>query len=119
MIGDAHSKGKRSSTTKPGPEFKKKHRAAGRAHEHVEGAPHSDGGGGKEKNKVAKKINSPMTGQRGPGVKDKQAPHKQRAFKEVEHLEPGDLTGQRHRAGRQLNRDNVEAWVAGTRGGYT
>jgi len=101
MIGDAVARGKRGNTEEAGPEFKKKNHK-GRSHKHVDGPRKSHGGGDHENAKAAKSAH--RTGPR-PGVNtsDKQAPHKQREFKEVKHVNQGQI---------------LDEWCCGKRGSY-
>jgi hypothetical protein len=101
MIGDAVAAGKRGNTYAKGPEFKKK-KSEGRAFKHVDGPRKSHGGGDHENAKVAKRAHK--TGPRpGTNVADRQAPHKQREFKEVKHVDQGKI---------------LNEWCAGKRGSY-
>ena len=101
MIGDAVARGRRSSTEKAGPEYKKKN-SEGRSFKHVEGMRSSSGGGGKETAKIAKRAHK--TGPRpGTNTSDKQAPHKQREHKEVKHVNQGQI---------------LDEWCKGKRGCY-
>jgi len=81
--------------------FKKKN-SEGRSFKHVDGPRSSHGGGDSENKKVAKSAHK--TGPRpGTNTTDKQAPHKQRAKKELKHVNQGDI---------------VNEWCAGKRGSY-
>jgi hypothetical protein len=101
MIGDAVAAGKRGNTYVKGPEFKKKNHK-GQSYKHVDGARKSDGGGGRETEKVAKRAH--RTGPRpGTNVADRQAPHKQREKKEVKHIDQGQI---------------LNEWCSGKRGSY-
>jgi len=101
MIGDAVAAGKRGNTYAAGPEFKKKNHK-GRSHKHVDGPRSSHGGGDGETEKVAKRAH--RTGPRpGTNVADRQAPHKQREFKEVRHVDQGNI---------------LDEWCKGKRGSY-
>jgi hypothetical protein len=69
--------------------FKEKN-SEGRSFKHVEGTRKGAGGGGKEDSKVAKRAHK--GGQRpGTSTPDRQAPHKQRAKKELKHVDQGDI----------------------------
>jgi hypothetical protein len=92
MIGDAAARGKRSSTLKPGPEFKDK-KSEGRGFKTIQGPKRHNSGGGPEKHATAARMHKQMK-PFSPGVADRQAPHKQKAFKESEHNEPGDILDQ-------------------------
>jgi hypothetical protein len=92
MIGDAAARGKRSSTLKAGPEFKKKN-SEGSSYKHVDGPRLKHSGGDHEGHSSAKRMHKQMK-PFSPGVADRQAPHKQKAFKESEHNEPGDILDQ-------------------------
>jgi hypothetical protein len=100
MIGDAVAAGKRGNSYKAGPEFKKKN-SEGRSHKHVDGPRLSHGGGDTENKKSAKSARSSA----GPkfNTSDKQAPHKQRASKELKHVDQGQI---------------LNEWCAGKRGSY-
>ena len=101
MIGDVVSQGKRGNTYAKGPEFKKKN-GEGRSYKHIDGARKSDGGGGHETKKAAKRAH--RTGPRpGTNVADRQAPHKQREKKEVKHIDQGQI---------------LSEWCSGKRGSY-
>lgn len=101
MIGDAAARGKRSSTLKAGPEFKKKN-SEGSSFKHVDGPRLKSSGGDHEGHRTGKRMHAKGT-KPGVGVKDRQAPHKQKAFKESEHNEPGDI---------------LDQWCCGKRGSY-
>jgi hypothetical protein len=82
------------------PFTKKLHR--GQAHKHVDGPRASDGGGDHENAKRAKRAHK--TGPRpGTNTSDKQAPHKQKVFKELKHVKQGDI---------------INEWCCGKRGSY-
>jgi hypothetical protein len=69
--------------------FKKKN-SEGRSFKHVDGPREGHGGSDTENAKVAKKAH--RTGPRpGTNTTDKQAPHKQRAKKELKHVDQGDI----------------------------
>lgn len=72
--------------------FKKKN-SEGRSHKHVDGPRASHGGGDHENRHAARRTNRGAPN-KGPEVKDRQAPHKQRAVKELEHVDQGDLINQ-------------------------
>jgi hypothetical protein len=81
--------------------FRKKN-AEGRSFKHVDGPPSSHGGGDHETKKVAKSAH--RKGPRpGTNTSDKQAPHKQRAVKELKHVDQGDI---------------LSEWCAGKRKDY-
>jgi hypothetical protein len=101
MIGDAAARGKRKSTLAPGPEFKEKNHR-GSSFKHIPGSPRKNSGGAHEQHATAKRMHA--KGSRpGVGHPDRQAPHHQKARKETEHNEPGDL---------------IDQWVQGKRGSY-
>ena len=80
----------------------RKKNSEGRSHKHVAPAGKSDGGGEHELKHKARRAH-PNRGQRGPDVADRQAPHKQRAVKELKHIDQGDL---------------INDWVMGKRKSY-
>jgi hypothetical protein len=81
--------------------FQKKN-SEGRSIKHVDGPRASHGGGDTENAKVAKKAHK--TGPRpGTSTPDKQAPHKQRAKKELKHVDQGQI---------------MDEWCCGKRGSY-
>lgn len=94
---------KAKSTTAKGPAFKA-HNANGKGRSHKHLAEHgvSDGGGGHETTRAAKRV---VAGRHPPGVgvADRQAPHKQREAKEVKYLNP-----------RQI----LDEWCKGKRSSY-
>jgi len=85
-------------------------------HVHDGGRHHS--GGSHETHRTARSHNRGMAGQSGAGSSDGQRPHKQREFKEVEHMPEGKLTGMRARMSRKLVGSAVEEWCEGKRGSY-
>lgn len=101
MIGDAAARGKRSSTLKAGPEYKKKN-SEGASHKHVPASPRKNSGGDHEGHGTAKKMHAGMK-PFSPGTTDRQDKHKQRSVKVAEHNEPGDI---------------VDQWCQGKRGSY-
>jgi hypothetical protein len=62
----------------------------GQSHKHVDG-PRSGHGGGDHENKHAARRTNRSGPNKGPEVADRQAPHKQRAVKELKHIDQGDL----------------------------
>jgi hypothetical protein len=81
--------------------FKKKN-SEGRSHKHVDGPRKSHGGGDHENAAKAKRAHS--TGPRpGTNTSDKQAPHKQKAAKELKHVDQGQI---------------IDEWCRGKRGCY-
>jgi hypothetical protein len=81
--------------------FKKKN-SEGRSLKHIDGPREGHGGGDHENKKVAKSAH--RKGQRpGTSTSDKQAPHKQREFKELKHVDQGQI---------------LNEWCSGKRGSY-
>jgi hypothetical protein len=75
----------------------------GQAHKHVDGPRASRGGGDHENASKAKRAH--RKGPRpGTNTSDKQAPHLQRAVKELKHIDQGDL---------------INKWCCGKSKGYT
>lgn len=93
---------KRHSTTKLGPEFKKKN-SEGRSHKHVDGPRHGHSGGDYEGCETAEGMHKGMKPM-SPGVKDRQSPRVQQEPKEVGYIREGKL--------------KVERWVAGKSRSY-
>jgi hypothetical protein len=100
MIGDAAARGKVKSTTKPGPEFKKKN-SKGQSFKTLDnGRESSDGGGGHETASIAERSTKGM--RPGTGGRDRQNSKDQQAHKLVAH-DQGSI---------------IDQWCRGKRGSY-
>jgi hypothetical protein len=69
---------------------------------HIARTGRHDSGGEHETKHTARRMHKGMK-PHSPGVADRQAPHKQRAIKELKHIDQGDL---------------VNSWCLGKRKGY-